>query len=334
MLATEKDNLLAETNLRIARLRDKELAYYVNHMGSIQTIATLVAGFSFSALVKMDATLDMNMLLFMQSSGSTTTVDPATGVSISTPIVRQIDAAQIFAFLMQLGELSAVILTLGEMLHVLTDSLVSRLLGTRLALRGPDGSIIRATKHLANALEHSTRLFFNGLQYFLASIIFHVLRSQHPSLGVWAIVLLFPCAASGLDPTSSSHDVRASVHLCRYASLPTPTPHYISLRLCLCLPLPASAAATAAAAATVSLRLPLSPITTVRYSPEQLLASSGRTRQAARHRLPSHSRHQHRIRCDGNIQHVQVATPRRLPSNSIQSRGGRPTGHSLQRARH
>ena len=332
MLATEKDNLLAETNLRIARLRDKELAYYVNHMGSIQTIATLVAGFSFSALVKMDATLDMNMLLFMQSSGSTTTVDPATGVSISTPIVRQIDAAQIFAFLMQLGELSAVILTLGEMLHVLTDSLVSRLLGTRLALRGPDGSIIRATKHLANALEHSTRLFFNGLQYFLASIIFHVLRSQHPSLGVWAIVLLFPCAASGLDPTSSSHDVRASVHLCRYASLPTPTPHYISLRLCLCLPLPASAAATCRRRCH---RLSASTAEPDHDgSPEQLLASSGRTRQAARHRLPSHSRHQHRIRCDGNIQHVQVATPRRLPSNSIQSRGGRPTGHSLQRARH
>ena len=64
MLAVEKDNLLAATNQQIAHLRERELAFYVNHIGSIQTIATLVAGFAFSALVKMDSTLDMNMLVF------------------------------------------------------------------------------------------------------------------------------------------------------------------------------------------------------------------------------------------------------------------------------
>ena len=40
MLAIEKENLLAATNQEIARLRDKELNFYVHHLGSIQTMAT------------------------------------------------------------------------------------------------------------------------------------------------------------------------------------------------------------------------------------------------------------------------------------------------------
>ena len=62
MLATEKENLLADTNQRIARLREKELSYYVSHLGGVQTIATLIAGFSFTALVRMDSTLNMAAL--------------------------------------------------------------------------------------------------------------------------------------------------------------------------------------------------------------------------------------------------------------------------------
>lgn len=192
MLAVEKDNLLAATNQQIAHLRERELAFYVNHIGSIQTIATLVAGFAFSALVKMDSTLDMNMLVFTQAGGFESTTNATSGESMMLPMRRNMDAVQIFAFAMQVLELTTVIQTLGEMLHVLTDSLTSRLLGTRLALRGPDGSINRATQKLAASLAATTRTFFNGLQYFLWSVIFHVLRAQHPAVGVWTILLLYP----------------------------------------------------------------------------------------------------------------------------------------------
>lgn len=192
MLAVEKENLLAETNQHIANLRVKELSYYVNHMGSIQTIATLIAGFSFTALTKMDTTLDSNMLNFMQPSGYEEVYNVTTGLTLSLVSTRPFDPVQLFAFVMQLAELTTVVLTLAEMLHILTDSLITRLLGTRQALRGPDGSIIRATHHLAGALAESTHNFFNGLQWFMLSIIFHVLRSQHPALGIWTVIILYP----------------------------------------------------------------------------------------------------------------------------------------------
>ena len=59
-------------------------------------------------------------------------------------------------------EVVCVCACLGEMLYVLTETLISRLLGSRLALRGPDGSIIRATANLAKSLARSTRRFIWG----------------------------------------------------------------------------------------------------------------------------------------------------------------------------
>jgi len=100
MLAVEKENLLAATNQEIAHLRDKELSFYVNHMGSIQTISTLVAGFAFAALVKMDTTLDMNLIKFQATSGSTERINLQTGETLSTPNSRMLDGAEWFAFVM------------------------------------------------------------------------------------------------------------------------------------------------------------------------------------------------------------------------------------------
>jgi hypothetical protein len=83
-----------------------------------------------------------------------------------------------------------VCLCLGEMLHVLVVSLVGRLLGSRLALRGPDGSIIRATKKLAAALAQCTRRFVIGLQYFLLSVVVHALRGMHPAVSLVVVLII------------------------------------------------------------------------------------------------------------------------------------------------
>ena len=193
MLAVEKDNLLAATNQHITTIREKELLYYVNHLGNMETIATLIAGFSFTALVKMDTRLDMDTLLFTLPSGVEEQHLPDDrGVSVTSIVRREFVAIELFAFFMQVGELVAVVMTLGEMLLVITESLLSRLLGTRLALRGPDGSIIRASRHLASTLSSNTRRFFNGLQFFMMAIVFHVLRAQHPAVSGLVIIILIP----------------------------------------------------------------------------------------------------------------------------------------------
>ena len=69
--------------------------------------------------------------------------------------------------------------TLGEMLYVMVETLIARLLGSRLALRGPEGSINVANRHLAKALANCTKHFIVGLQWFLLSILVHALKGMH-----------------------------------------------------------------------------------------------------------------------------------------------------------
>lgn len=186
MLAIEKENLLAATNQEIARLRETELRYYIDHIGSIQTMATLLAGFSFAALVQTNTlNLDTNDVYFLSRMGILEQRNETAGTSVSTPIYDySYDGWRYMSFVMRAGELVCFILSLGEMLQVMTESLISRQLGSRLALRGPDGSIIHATRNLAQALASTTRGFFKGLQYFLLSVTFYTLRGQHPAVAI------------------------------------------------------------------------------------------------------------------------------------------------------
>ena len=73
---------------------------------------------------------------------------------------------------MQCFEVIAVTFTLGENLYVMVETLIARLLGSRLALRGPDGSIVIATKHLAQALANSTKHFISGAEHADFVIVF------------------------------------------------------------------------------------------------------------------------------------------------------------------
>jgi hypothetical protein len=205
MLAVEKERVLVETAREVAALREAELRYYVEHIGGVQTMATLLAGFAFTALVSMDTvSLSRNAFFLLQSSGkfevtphiSDSDNSTASGVSDVTPkpaepadgalplnchrerssprvslegrFVSWLHASRaaftLYSFSAHAIEVLLVVLCLGEVLHVMTETLISRQLGSRLALRGPDGSIITATYLLAASLARATRRFFSGLQ--------------------------------------------------------------------------------------------------------------------------------------------------------------------------
>ena len=66
MLKVEKELLEAETTQQVAHLRQIELQYYVDHIGGIQTMATLLAGFAFTAFVSIDGGFDANSLVFQK----------------------------------------------------------------------------------------------------------------------------------------------------------------------------------------------------------------------------------------------------------------------------
>ena len=201
MLHVEKQNLLAETNRDIAILREMELRYYMEHIGGMQTMATLLAGFSFTALISSN-TLDLDFAAFLfkddEVTKGTLTMQNVTHGEYTEASVGDVgkmpmvtDPFRYLSFFMHVAELTSIVSSLGEMLHVITSTLIARLLGARLALRGPDGSIIRATRHLAHALNANTKSFFNGLQYFMFSVIFYLFRGQHPVVAILLTYLLY-----------------------------------------------------------------------------------------------------------------------------------------------
>ena len=65
MLKVEKDLLQVETAQQISKLRQLELQYYIDHIGGIQTMATLLAGFSFTALISSESLdIDKHAVIF------------------------------------------------------------------------------------------------------------------------------------------------------------------------------------------------------------------------------------------------------------------------------
>ena len=91
------------------------------------------------------------------------------------------------------------------MRHVLELCPASQLLGYRLALRGPSGSIMSAVQHLAESLSKQTHRFVYGLTWFVLSIIFHGLRVLHPIISVRRTELSDPVRSDPIrsDPVRS-----------------------------------------------------------------------------------------------------------------------------------
>lgn len=196
MLAVEKENLLTWTSKEIVALREMELQYYIDHIGIIQTMATLLAGFAFSALVQSNSLgVDEQTVTFSAWSHTLTFFHVSNGSTtheVSVPQYELVnDGWTYFAFLMHASELVSTTMCLGEMIHVISETLIARALGSRLALRGPDGSVIRSTRNLARALGSSTRTFFHGLQFFMLSVSLYALRGQHPVVAVLLIAILY-----------------------------------------------------------------------------------------------------------------------------------------------
>ena len=97
MLAVEKEKLMVETARDVAVLREAELKYYIEHISGVQTMATLLAGFAFSAIISMDTPwIDLSSILLLQSSGDYL-YNETTGEIVQSPPVWP-DPLQVVAF--------------------------------------------------------------------------------------------------------------------------------------------------------------------------------------------------------------------------------------------
>tara|TARA_B110001452_G_scaffold51043_1_gene39002 strand:- start:90 stop:764 length:675 start_codon:yes stop_codon:yes gene_type:complete len=191
MLAALKPQLLAETALEVSHLREKEFKYYESHISMLQTYATLLAGFAFATFVSVSEPLSTSALLFKAASGDY----DAEGLDQATATIEQevhkLDPMEMYTFGMHVIEVGSITLCLGENLFVLQVSLAATILGNRLALRGPAGSLNRAIELMARALKRGIDRFVLGLQWFMLSIVFHALKVLHPVSSVMVTLIIF-----------------------------------------------------------------------------------------------------------------------------------------------
>ena len=193
MLQVEKEMLQVQTAKEVVHLRMMELKYYDDQIGSIQTVATLLAGFAFTGFLTMESSnLDMYSLELRKLSGDYLgrLLNNATDIELEATYTDTLNWGVLFQFGFHLLQALTVCLCLCKMLHVVMETLFARQLGTRLALRGPEGSITVATKNMSRSLTNATKHFVYGLQYFMLSVIFHSVRGMHPATSVLVALLI------------------------------------------------------------------------------------------------------------------------------------------------
>merc|ERR1719453_2506836 len=95
---TKKDHLVAETTREVALLRETELRFYIDHIGGMQTMSTLLAGFAFTALVQdlpaMD--LDDTSVGFYYATGAYRSARNLTTGEMYGPVYRPFGSLQAY----------------------------------------------------------------------------------------------------------------------------------------------------------------------------------------------------------------------------------------------
>jgi hypothetical protein len=147
MLAADKLQLQSQLKRQATELKEKEFALHYGNVNTVGTQAAVLAG--------------LNVTMFIELH------------------VEE----EITPFALRIGYFTSVVLAFTANLLVVAHCTMLSVLGTGLALRGPDGSMIRATEVLFKAKEKAYRNFGVGL---IATLI-------ATSLAVW--ILLPPPSA-------------------------------------------------------------------------------------------------------------------------------------------
>jgi len=136
MLYADKAALENRTKVRLLSIRERELALYTNNCRTVGTVAALMAGLAFSALI-------YTKMSYFQSS------------------------AEWVKFLYCMGIIVCMCLSLDLVLATTAITM----LGPGLALRGPDGSMHSAVDGILHEFELVSRLFRATIGWFLAVVV-------------------------------------------------------------------------------------------------------------------------------------------------------------------
>lgn len=195
MIYADKENLKTHVAQEILLVRAKEMKFYTRNLSMLGTHAALLAGFAFTILSQHNyktpiqgyMSYEDEYWLGMWPENTTSIAD------LDRQLQRGIGAWPWTTFLQQLFQLLHLMFTaMGILLHLWTvyTTVVTNILGLHLALRGPEGSVDRAVRHMGLQNQFALRKFLWGLVLFNASLLFFCLSEYHIFISFFVVVCI------------------------------------------------------------------------------------------------------------------------------------------------
>ena len=198
MIFADKEDLKTRVAKEILLVREKEMKFYTRNLSMVGTHAALLAGFAFTILSQHEFAVPVQGYLPYEFEKSIliwnnyTYLDPIAG--IHSDALQSIQVGMRgwpwTTWMQQIFQLLHLCFTaMGILLHLWTvyTTVVTNILGLHLALRGPEGSVDRAVRHMAQQNQFALRKFLVGLVLFVFSLLFFSLYKYHLFISVFIV---------------------------------------------------------------------------------------------------------------------------------------------------
>ena len=195
MIAADKDNLVTTLAQELLQVREKEMRFYMRNLKMVGTHAALLAGFAFTILSQYDFKVpDQGFLRYeweyelgMWPENSTYISEAEKRALVGFPEWPW------HVWVQQLSQLAHLLFTTAGMvlqLWTVYTCVVTNILGLHLALRGPEGSVDRAVRHMAQQNQFALKKFIFGLVLFIGSVLFFSLSEYHPFVSIFVCIII------------------------------------------------------------------------------------------------------------------------------------------------
>lgn len=179
MLYADKQHLKTEVAVDLLRVREKEMNFYSSNLSTVGTQSALLAGFAFAILAQKKFTLGAGGFwpkAWREALGLRPLSDwDAENLGWTMEEVEQgVLGWHWDTAIQQIFQLCHLILTTIGMtiqLWTLYTCVLTNILGLSLALRGPEGSVDRAVRHMAEQNQLVMNRFGTGVIIFFVSIM-------------------------------------------------------------------------------------------------------------------------------------------------------------------
>ena len=186
----DKENLKTRLAKDLLFVREKEMKFYVRNLSMVGTHAALLAGFAFTILSQYEfkepiegyLPYEVEEWLGMWSNNKATFEYPSHTAAEVRSFKSGIGSWTWNTWLQQIFQVLHLVFTsLGMTLTLWTlyTCVITNILGVHLALRGPEGSVDKAVRHMAQQNQFALRKFMWGLVLFILSVIFFSLSEYH-----------------------------------------------------------------------------------------------------------------------------------------------------------